>query len=181
MKKILLSMVVALVAMTASAQMYVGGELGFWRNWQNGANNTTVSVLPEVGYGLTDNIALGVTLGYTYNYNAGTKVNAFKVAPYARYTFLKLDNVNLFLDGGFGFASYKAKVGGVSGDAQNAWEVGVKPGVAVNLTEKVSFVAHVGFLGYRTSDDAVSEAVFGKNGLGFNLDNALTFGLYWNF
>ncbi len=171
-------MVVALMAITASAQTYIGGELGFWRNWKNGANQTTVSVNPEIGYNLDENLAIGTLLGYNYNYTQGVKVNAFKVAPYARYSFLKLDNVKLFVDGGFGFGSYKVKDGG---SAQNSWEVGLKPGVMVNLTEKVSFVAHMGFLGYRTADDAIGEDVFGPNGLGFNFSNSLTFGLLWNF
>lgn len=177
MKKFFLTMVVAVVALTANAQVYLGGELGFWRDWQKGANTTLVTVAPEVGYVLDDNWAIGSTFAYDYAYKAGAKTNAFEVAPYARYTFLKLDNVNLFVDGGFGFATYKTK----GFDAQNAWSVGLKPGVAVNLTEKLGFVAHLGFLGYRDSDDAASEAIFGKNGLGFNFSNSLTFGLYWNF
>lgn len=102
-----------------------------------------------------------------------------EVAPYARYTYAKLGSVNLFLDGGFGFETYKIKHNGITSDSQNAWEIGIKPGLSVNLTEKLSFIAHVGFFGYRDADD---EPVFGQNGLGFNLDgNALSFGLYYNF
>lgn len=180
MKKVLLSFVVAVMAISASAQVYLGGELGFWREWQDGANKTQFSILPEVGYNLSDSWAIGTTIGYVHQYQKGDKVNAFEVAPYARWTFLKLDNVNLFLDGGFGFATYKEKYkdGGDSG-SQNAWSVGIKPGVSVNLNDKLSFVAHVGFLGYRDADEA---QIFGDNGFGFGVDgNSLTFGLYWNF
>ena len=171
---------VAMLTLTANAQIYLGGELGMWREWQDGANKSSVSVLPEVGYTLSDQLAIGTVIGYRYNYEKGAKVNALEVAPYLRYTFLQLDNVNLFVDGGFGFYTYKYKnAAGVSSDAQNAWEVGLKPGVAVNLTDKLSFVTHFGFLGYRDADAATP---FGRNGFGFNADgNALTFGLYWNF
>ena len=179
MKKVFMFIAVAVVTLTASAQVYVGGETSFWREWKNGVNKTSFSVMPEIGYNLDGNWAIGTTVGYQYQYQKGDKINAFKVAPYARYTYAKLGSVNLFLDGGFGFATYKIKNNGVTGDAQNAWEVGIKPGVSVNLTEKLSFIAHVGFLGYREADD---EPVLGENGLGFNLDgNALSFGLYYNF
>ena len=175
MKKILLVAVIAVMSLTASAQVYLGGSLGTWRNYD--ANTTSVTILPEVGYTLSDNWAIGTVIGWNYRYNAGQKYNGLTVAPYVRYTFLKLDNVNVFVDGGFGF--YTGKEKGV--DAKNEWEVGLKPGVAVNLTDKLSFVTHVGFLGYRKADDAAL-GVFGNDGFGFDLDgNALTFGLYYNF
>ena len=182
MKKVILSLVAAVMTLTASAQVYLGGELNFWRDWEDNANKTTIGIAPEIGYKLNENWAIGTTIGYAHAYEKGVKVNAIVVSPYARYTYLKLDNVNLFLDGGFGFGTYKTKVGDVSGDAQNAWEIGLKPGVSVDLTEKLSFVAHVGFFGYRTSDDAYSKGFFGDNGFGLKLSgNDLSFGLVWNF
>lgn len=178
MKKFLFTLAAAVITLTASAQVYVGGEVGFWRNWDD--NHTTFTIKPEVGYTLSDNWAIGTTIGYAHNYKDGAKYNGFEVAPYARYTFVKFDAVSLFLDGGFGFQTYKVKVNGHSSDSQNGWEVGIKPGVKVDLTEKLSFVAHVGFLGYRDSDDDVS--AFGEDGFGFSANgNNLTFGLYYNF
>ena len=53
MKKFLFTLAAAFVTLTASAQVYVGGEVGFWRNWADGANETTFKVLPEVGYNLS--------------------------------------------------------------------------------------------------------------------------------
>lgn len=107
MKKFLFTLAAAVVAVTASAQVYLGGEVGFWRNYDQ--NHTNFNITPEVGYNLDENWAIGTTLGYDYQYLDGIKVNSFVVAPYARYTFVKFDNVSLFLDGGFGFATSKAK------------------------------------------------------------------------
>lgn len=177
MKKILLTLAVAVSSIAASAQVYVGGEVGFWRDYDQ--NKTTFNLQPEVGYTLDEDWALGIALGYGYTYNDGAKTNAFTVAPYARYTFAKLGPVNLFLDGGFGFATYKVKG---ADDSNTGWEIGIKPGVSVNLTDKLSFVAHCGFLGYRDSDDDHPYKYFGNDGLGFDLSgNNLTFGLYYNF
>ena len=174
MKKFLFTLAAAFVTLTASAQVYVGGEVGFWRNWADGANETTFKVLPEVGYNLSEDWAIGTQIGYQYN-----QVNAFVVTPYARWTFAKFDAVSLFLDGGFEFGTYKASGDGVKDDSHNAWGIGIKPGVKVDLTDKLSFIAHAGFFGYRDADDL---EIFGKNGFGVDVDgNALQFGLYYNF
>ncbi len=176
MKKMLLTAVVALMTLTASAQVYVGGQVGFWRN--HSQNETQFTIAPEVGYNLSDNWAIGIALGYNYAYNelgVGDKWNGLKVNPYARYTFAKFGPVNLFADGGFEFETGKYK----GGKAGNDWGVGIKPGVAVNLTDKLSFVSHVGFLGYRDSNDYGAK---GDDGLGCFLDATdVTFGLYYNF
>ena len=173
-------MTIAVMALTASAQIYVGGEVSFWRKWVNGANRTDLWITPEVGYNLDENWAIGTRIGYMYIYDQGNKVNGFGVAPYARWTYLKLDKVNLFLDGGFGFNTYKIKYeDGTKGKAQNAWEFGIKPGVSVNLTPKLSFISHFGFFGYRDADE---QTYFGDNGFGLDLNpKNITFGLYWNF
>lgn len=179
MKKFLFTLVAAVITLTASAQVYVGGEVNFWRNWND--NHTTFGLVPEIGYNLSDNWAIGTKIGYAYNYQDGTKVNGVEVAPYARYTFAKFDAVSLFVDGGFGFMTYKVSPKhGKSSDSQNGWEIGLTPGVKVDLTSKLSFVAHVGFFGYRDADD--SNCAWGEDGFGLDLDgNNLNFGLYYNF
>ena len=54
MKKIVLSIIVALIAITANAQVYVGGTFGVGSDKveTEGAEvkNTTFKILPEVGY-----------------------------------------------------------------------------------------------------------------------------------
>lgn len=175
MKKLLLTALVALVGITASAQVYVGGELGFWRNYD--ANETYLTVNPEVGYNLSDKWAVGVDLGYGYEYDNGAKIRSFKVNPYLRYKIADFGPVNVFIDGEAGVGSRHLVHGGTVTD----WEVGVKPGVAVNLNEKLSFVTHFGFVGYRDND---SQVAWGgtDSGLGAMFSGKeLTFGLYYNF
>lgn len=162
----------AFVAVSMDAQIYVGGSLGFNSTsyQQDGLDSeTTITILPEIGYNLTDDFAVGATFGYE---SWGDDDNAFTVAPYARYTFLKSGAVNLFVDGGLSYTSRK--------DQYSDLSIGFKPGVAVNLTEKFSFVTHVGFLGFtehnpKGDDNNVTD-------FGLNLDgNFLTFGFYYNF
>ena len=182
MKKIFLSVAVAAMSLTASAQVYVGGEVGAWRN--SDANTTTVSIQPEVGYKLSEKWDLGIGIGYAHAYNKGVAVNAFQVDPYARWNYVKFGPVGLFLDMGFGINTYKTKIkDGESSDANTAWCVGVAPGVRVNLTKHIDFIAHIGFLGYRDSNDTYTlTKPYGQDGFGFFLSgNDLTFGINYNF
>ena len=189
MKKIILAALLALGSLTANAQIYVGGETGLWRNADN--NNTDFTLRPEVGYELSEKWDLGLSVGFSHDYNGGkkhksyTKTNACEVNPYARWTFAQWGPVHLFLEMGFGFETYKVKAGDdddhvVEGDAQKAWNVGVKPGLSIDVAKHLQFITHVGFLGYRDSDDKFD--AHKNDGFGFQLqsDN-LTVGLLYKF
>lgn len=175
MKKLFLTLMVACSSLAVSAQTYIGGEVGFWRN--SDANKTSFVLHPEVGYSLSDKWALGVGFGYSHAYYSGIKVNAVQADPYARWNAVKFGPVSLFLDMGFGVNSYKVKD---ADDSQLGWRVGVQPGIKVSLAKNIDFVAHAGFLGYRDADDDYCS--YGDNGFGFDVDgNDLSFGIYYNF
>ena len=184
MKKIMMTLAAVCVAATMNAQAYIGGGLGFQTTKQGENTNTVIMVEPELGYNLDENWAVGISLGYGHTKQStevrgvetSVKTDVFTIAPYARYTFVKLDKVNVFVDGGLSYTHTKV------GDAKNnTFAIGFKPGVAVNLNEKLSFVTHVGFLGYQNSKDDVDGAK-AANTFGFDLDGSnLSFGLYYNF
>ena len=183
MKKIFAVALVAMMTMTVNAQVYVGGGVGFQTTSQDGNSETFFKLVPEIGYNLDENWAVGIAVGYgehkttlkSGNLKTTAKVKAFEIAPYARYTFAKFDKVNLFVDGGLDYVHTD-----VAGDKTNSFAIGLKPGVAVNLNDKLSFVAHVGFLGYQ--NDKVKGDDKSTNTFGLNLDGSnLSFGVYYNF
>ncbi len=185
----------AFVATTMSAQVYVGGTLGL--GFQNkltdmdgkDATGMTFQIKPEIGYTLDENSALGIAIGFgtTNNTNYATvnglktnqkldkSVTIFSVAPYYRYNYLKLSNVNLFIDGQFNFDYTKY-------DEWNNTKMGlgIVPGVAVNMNEKISFVAKMGFIGWQQSKDKDCDA---QSEFGLDMDTlgGLEFGMYYNF
>lgn len=175
MKKIFLTLALAAASLAASAQVYVGGEVGFWRNAD--ANTTSFTLAPQVGYTLSEKWDLGIGIGFAHNYNKGRKTNAFNVDPYARLHFLKFGPVSIFTDMGFGVGVYKQKD---ADDSEVAWQIGLQPGVRVSLAKNIDFVAHVGFLGYREADSHY--ALYGSEGFGFQLSgNDLSFGINYRF
>ena len=184
MKKIFAFALVAMMTMTVNAQVYVGGGVGFQTTSQDGNSETFFKLVPEIGYNLDENWAVGIAVGYgehkttlkSGNLKTTAKVKAFEIAPYARYTFAKFDKVNLFVDGTVDYLHTDN-----AGDKNNTFSIGLKPGVAVNLNDKLSFVAHAGFLGYQNSKDDY-EGAKAANTFGFDLDGSnLSFGVYYNF
>lgn len=178
MKKFLVMAFMAVMALGASAQVYLGGSIGYAHKTIDvedegetfEVKSDAFTIAPEIGYNLSEKWAVGAGLEYTWLKDA---YNHFSIHPYARYTYFRTDNnlVQLFVDGGFNIGYMKPD----GGDSECTWGIGFEPGIALNLTEKFSLVAHVGFLGYK------DEKAAGKT-YGLNLDgNDLSFGFYYNF
>lgn len=184
MKKILALVVMTIVSLSAMAEdLYVGGSLNFWRNSTD--KHTTITILPEIGYKLNKTWDLGMEIGYQHDEVGADddKVigNFFQIAPYARCTFYQVGIVDLFVDGGFGILTGKTRYHGESSKAATAWNIGFKPGIAVNVNSKFSLLAHLGFLGYEGANDGAKN-VGKKEGFGLRFSgDALSFGLRYNF
>lgn len=178
MKKFFVIMAMAVMAVSANAQVYVGGGVGLASISVSGGDDVTAfKLLPEVGYNFNQDWAAGVAFGWAGINKGGEK--AFSVNPYARYTFVHTDLVNVFIDGG---VTYEHEYGNNSyGKIDNDnLSIGFKPGVALNLSKNLSFVAHFGFLGWEQEKDNNTKTKTNKWGV--NIDgNNIQFGLYLNF
>ena len=171
MKKLLICLFVALVAMSAKAQegVYVGGSLSFW----GGDDVSSFGIAPEVGYNFSDKWAVGGMLILQYAKANDVKVTGFAFSPYVRYTFFENKVLRLFADGNVGVQTAHVKG---SHNNTNGFEVGVRPGLEIKATKHLSFLAKFAFLGYR--DDYLGYS----NGGGLSVDGKdLSFGLYYTF
>ena len=179
MKKIIAIALFAVMAVPASAQLYVGGSVSAWRNGTEKV--TTASILPEVGYTLSDQFAIGTVIGWEHSHETGISTNIVRFEPYARYTFFKSGIVGLFVDGGFGLGFGKAKFEEGDSDTATVWNIGFKPGVSFQVSDRCSLVAHFGFLGYQGANDAAKAADYADE-WGLNLSgNSLKLGFYYTF
>lgn len=183
MRKIVIIAAIAISSFAASAQeFFTGGSLGYWHDGT--ADTDEFTIMPELGYNINSNWAVAGSIGYTFVGTDGTDTHLFSFNPYARYTYFRSSNnlVTLFVDGGFGIGTGKTNYDeGGSSDTATTWNIGFKPGLALNFTDKFSFVAHFGFLGYEGANDAAEASGLHKGG-GFDFSSQnLTFGFYYNF
>jgi len=175
MKKIFASLVVLFVSVAVNAQVYVGGGIGF-SNVENTADDskvTTFAIKPEIGYKLDSKWDIGTTLDFEYAKKGDYKATSFAVAPYVRYNAFKVGAVTFFADASAEIAALKVD----GGDSFSGWSIGIKPGVSVDVTKKLSFVAHAGHIGYFDTEEINNLKGFEA---GISTEN-LTFSLLWNF
>lgn len=191
MKKIIMMAVMAVAAVSANAQVWVGGSLGF--NTEKAkfgdvelSSGTSFEISPEVGYNLNEKWAVALALGYSHNDNttinfAGMEVegmsNQFSIKPYVRYTFVKSGNFSAFCDGVLDYST--THINGVENNF-NSWGISVVPGIAYAISPKVSLIARLGKIGYQHDyfDEGVDYRT--NNKFGVNLSNAISFGAYVN-
>lgn len=150
---------------------FIGGKAGFCNGKSNGTRTTVYTIAPEVGFRFTEDLAVATYFEYRHSNqkHGGKKVTANEIvlAPYVRYTFLKSGIINVFVDGtaSFGLSDLKG------------FEAGFRPGIAMDLTKRLSVVANLGFIGYNNGK-GVGRNDYGK---GFKIDLSgyqSTVGLY---
>ena len=173
MKKIFITLVGAVMDLCVNAQVYVGGGAGVYNISDDDNDATVFKFVPEVGYTFNDDWSAGVAFGWEGTTEGGKKT--VSVNPYARYTFTHGKMVNVFVDGSVGYShSYNA------GYDADGIEIGLKPGVAVNLGDHLSFVTHIGFVGYQNIKDNKTKDKTDIWGVDVDGSN-ITFGLYYSF
>ncbi|MDE6126175.1 MAG: outer membrane beta-barrel protein [Muribaculaceae bacterium] len=187
-KMIALALLAVTAAGAASAEeftvntnnIYVGGSVGFWRNITE--HSTQASIMPEIGYNLSDKAAIGTTIGWEHNYSADhTSYNMFKIAPYLRYNFIKSGKVSVFCDGGFELGAGRTSYDGEHSDVAATYGIGLKPGISVALSNHFSLVAHVGFIGYQGANKAARNGGAESGWGAFFNGNNISFGAYYTF
>ena len=175
MKKFIMVAVMAVAALTANAQTWAGGSFGFQSKHVNGSESSTTlfEVSPEMGYSLSDNLDVAIALSYA---NINGDQNTFAIKPYLRYSFVKEGNFAAFLDCGLGYGT--THTNGIDKN-DNFFTVNINPGIAYNVSNKVTLVAHLGDGLYFSHE--WKEDVKRINTFGLNFFNGVSFGAYYNF
>jgi len=201
MKKLVLTLAIALGTLfSANAQeagkMWVGGSVGLsstsvkWGDFDEDYFN--YKIMPEFGYVVNDKIGVGIVIGYQQTeidvagllsniegYEAA-KMQGFVVNPFVRYSVIKGSIGGIFIDGGVGFSQLKNKD---TDFKATAFEVGFRPGVALNVSDRISLTAKFGFLGYentKLSPKVGDDLKINNFGFDFDLSNCL-FGVNFVF
>ena len=203
MKKlfILAAFVLGAVSLNAQdvGQMWVGGSLGFSTSKVKDADRqTSYKILPEFGYVVNENFGVGINVGFAHtegrfanlypNANlVAAEEDGIIVAPFLRYTLLKGDIGGMFLDGGVNYYYAKDKGNDLK---TNIFEVGIRPGVAISISDCLSLTGKFGFIGYTNTNADVldvlsgsgSKTKFKENAFDLNFDmNQFLFGINFVF
>lgn len=175
---------------SASAQVYIGGGINFGSHDPGeGETTTSIGLRPEIGYKLDDKLSIGIGLGYNHSKTGDFKTDNWRIAPYARYTFAKWNNVAFFGEAEFAYEHSEDVTETRLGNATltttknkyNTWSLGVRPGVSIDVTKNLTFLTKIGWLGYSSSKEDVDGA---KASSDFDFDfggENIQFSLIYNF
>ncbi len=202
MKKLLLSAAAVFAFTYANAQettstggfstgdVFISGSVGFGSEKTGDFKTNEFNFSPRVGYFVSENIALGVALGYSSvtadEEFAGlgifeTKTTAFEVGAFGRYYFMPSNQFSLFTQLGVNYGTAKLEVDSEEVSKVNGFNVEFAPGVSYFISEHFALEASFGILSYTTvkpdADDADSTNTFQ-----FGLDMSdINLGLVYKF
>jgi len=150
-------------------RILIGGALTYWNNTK--AKSMVFDLCPEFGYFFNDMWGVGLLLGYEREkelLNGKNHIsNAFKISPFVRYFYCHKEPFSLFLDGGFGLNWGKNQYEGDNAVSRfKGFEIGVRPGASLDLTEGLCLCMRMGFIGYRNNFFMGEEPGLSNNGFG---------------
>lgn len=125
----------------------VGGDVSFSYSKSKpdssvDSRSFNMDISPNVGYFIGDKLAFGINADYFlsryYSDSIDSKLEQFRISPFARYYFLDVDKmVNPFLETSYRFSLLKEN---------NGQEFSVKAGLAIFLNSSVAFEASLNYL-----------------------------------
>lgn len=169
---------------------FISGTVSYDSQKTGNSKETEFNLTPSVGYFVSENIALGVSLGYTTNDNNtnGTgynqQTNTFSAGVFGRYYFNPANKFNIFAQLDLGYTTAKFESGSDFGPYDfkvNGFGAGITPGFNYWVSSHLALEASFGILGYATAkpdyDGAESTNIFSA---GLDLSN-INFGLVYKF
>ncbi|KOS06012.1 hypothetical protein AM493_08160 [Flavobacterium akiainvivens] len=205
MKKLLFSLSTLLCITVAFAQetepasgflkgdAFISGTVGFGTQKTGDYKANQFTVAPKAGYFVSENIALGVGLGYrsqksdqtdsflgtTYE----TKTSTFEAGVFGRYYFTPASNFSIFTELSAAYATTKqeSNMDWATDFTVNAFDVEFAPGFNYFVTRHLALEATFGFINYSTRKLDIDGAET-TNAFNVSLDLAnINFGIIYKF
>ena len=204
MKKVLLSAVALLAFGFANAQeeekgnggfakgdVFVSGAVTFGSSKTGDFKVNAFEIAPKVGYFVTENIAVGASVGLQSlkfdDGSADATNSGLGLGAFGRYYFTPANKFSLFAELGFDYTSFDeefdAEDGTIYGGSVESKEVGFGLGAGMNyfVSSNFSIEAGVAVLGYSSNDNGGNGADK-TNTFSFGGDwRAVTFGVNYKF
>lgn len=204
MKKVLLSAVALLAFGFANAQeeekgnggfakgdVFVSGAVTFGSSKTGDFKVNAFEIAPKVGYFVTENIAVGASVGLQSlkfdNGSADATNSGLGLGAFGRYYFTPANKFSLFAELGIDYTSFDeefdAESGTVYGSSFESKELGFGLGAGMNyfVSSNFSIEAGVAVLGYSSNDNG-GDGAEKTNTFSFGGDwRAVTFGVNYKF
>ena len=197
MKKLLVASAIALFGLSnaqiAKGTTYISGQVGYEgvKNNNTEVNNDTFSIVPTVGYFVSNDVAVGLGIGYattstkapTLAGEAKNSTSAIVVEPFVRKYWNLGEKLYFFgqLSVPMAWGNDKAELSGteVSKDKFSSYGVVIKPGLDYVINKNWSVEATIGKFGYESASYKDAESVE-NYGFGLNFNN-VGFGVKYFF
>lgn len=114
-------------------------------------NNTEISLTPNAGVFIINNLALGGNVELAYAKSGNVKASSFGIGPFLRYYFTKA-SVRPILQGNFNFSSVKTKIAGLPSNTDNGINFFLGGGAAIFISDQVSIDGLMGYYHSKYSD-----------------------------
>jgi len=203
MKKILLSAVAVMAFGFANAQdvpttgfsqgdVFISGAVGYTSEKTGDFKTDQFKIIPRAAYFVTNNISVGVQLGYTTGtattvvggpvdpITVENDVKTFEAGAFGRYYFTPARNFSFFGQLGVGYMSTKTEPEGGPDTKDTGINLGLAPGISYFVSEHIALEATFGLLGY----NSVNPDGDGDNTNTFNIGtdfNDINFGIVYKF
>ena len=175
----------------AKGDVFVSGAVTFGSSKTGDFKANAFEIAPKVGYFVTENIAVGASVGFQslkFDNGAADATNSgLGLGAFGRYYFTPADKFSLFAELGFDYTSFDeefdAEDGTVYGGSIESKEVGFGLGAGMNyfVSSNFSIEAGVADLGYSSNDNGGNGADK-TNTFSFGGDwRAVTFGVNYKF
>ena len=175
MKKIVISAFLLVSSMTLMAQenqktyfqegkKFIGGSVQFEREEDSNKDKTTsTKIIPQVGYFIKNDIAIGLGAGYERSEIEAidSDFKKYTLDPFARKYWIPTSRLGIFAQ-----ADASLGWGEESDNTTFVWGINVRPGVTYFLSEKIAFDTTLGRIGYNDNGDDARD-----HGFGLSLDD----------
>lgn len=176
--------------------IFISGSVGFGSTSQGDVKSNEFGFSPKVGFFVSDNFAIGATLGYTSQTNerpainpttlepvdAEDKTTAFSAGVFGRYYVTPVNQFSFFAELSASFVAAKNEIAFVDEDAKfDGLNFEFAPGISYFVSDCLTLEASYGIIGYNTykADTEGAEATNTFN-VGLDFSN-INFGIAYKF